>query len=96
MKVMTFNLRYDDEIDGDHRWSLRQDTLLQSIRKHKQLLLGPQKLPKIFYAFGNPKGIEVIDFIYTATLTFVKVNSDSSQFDFIYPSDHTPVIAELT
>lgn len=66
-----------------------------SLFKEAYLTLN-QKRPNTFHAFGNPKGIEAIDFIYTDTLTFINVSSDSSQFDSIYPSDHTPLIAELT
>lgn len=55
-----------------------------------------QERPRTFHAYGDPKGIVAIDFIYTNTLTFHNVMTDTSKFDGLYPSDHYPVIAELT
>lgn len=52
--------------------------------------------PNTFHAYGDPQGIDAIDFIYTNTLTFTDVTTDTTTFDGLYPSDHYPVIAELT
>ena len=52
--------------------------------------------PNTFHAYGDPQGIDAIDFIYTNTLTLTDVTTDTTIFDGLYPSDHYPVIAELT
>lgn len=49
-----------------------------------------------FHAYGDPQGISTIDFIYTNTMTFTNVITDTTTFNGLYPSDHYPVIAELT
>jgi endonuclease/exonuclease/phosphatase family metal-dependent hydrolase len=48
-----------------------------------------------FQAYGDPQGIDAIDFIYTSTLKFTDVITDTTTFNGLYPSDHYPVIAEL-
>jgi endonuclease/exonuclease/phosphatase family metal-dependent hydrolase len=51
--------------------------------------------PNTFHAFGVPNGIEAIDFIYTKSLKFKSIITDTSLIEGHYPSDHYPVIAEL-
>lgn len=55
-----------------------------------------QDRPNTFHAYGDPIGIDAIDFIYTDRLSFLSVTTDTTRFDGLYPSDHYPVIAELT
>jgi len=51
--------------------------------------------PNTFHAFADASGIEAIDFIYTKSLSFKRVITDTSLIEGHYPSDHYPVIAEL-
>ena len=55
-----------------------------------------QERTNTFHAYGDPIGLVAIDFIYTDLLTFTSVTTDTARFDGLYPSDHYPVIAELT
>lgn len=55
-----------------------------------------QERPNSFHAYQDPQGIVAIDFIYTDLLSFASVSTDTARFDGLYPSDHYPVIAELT
>ena len=55
-----------------------------------------QARPNTFHAYGDHIGIDAIDFIYTDRLSFLSVTTDTTRFDGLYPSDHYPVIAELT
>lgn len=65
-------------------------------RYHEAYKTLNQPRPNTFHAYGDPQGIDAIDFIYTDALTFISVTTDISTFDGLYPSDHYPVIAELT
>lgn len=62
---------------------------------HEAYLSLNQPRPNTFHAFGDPQGIAAIDFIYTNTMTFRNVTTDTTTFGGLYPSDHYPVIAEL-
>jgi endonuclease/exonuclease/phosphatase family metal-dependent hydrolase len=67
------------------------------LRKFKEAYLAlNQTRPNTFHAYGDPLGIIAIDFIYTDLLTFTSVTTDTTRFEGLYPSDHYPVIAELT
>lgn len=68
--------------------------LLDKFKEAYRFLNQPR--PNTFHAYGDPIGIEAIDFIYTDTLSFTSVTTDTSKFDGLYPSDHYPVITELT
>lgn len=65
-------------------------------RYHEGYITLNQPRPNTFHAYGDPQGIDAIDFIYTDKLTFQSITTDSGTFDGLYPSDHYPVIAELT
>jgi endonuclease/exonuclease/phosphatase family metal-dependent hydrolase len=54
-----------------------------------------QERPNTFHAYGDPQGLDAIDFIYIQGLTFNSVTTDTTQLDGLYPSDHYPVLAEL-
>ena len=43
LKVMTFNIRYDEEADGRHAWRHRRDLAIETIRRHDPDLLGVQE-----------------------------------------------------
>ena len=50
MKIMTFNLRYDNESDGFNSWSLRKEPLLKMIHKHQADVIGTQETTDRIYA----------------------------------------------
>ncbi|MBW1980964.1 MAG: endonuclease/exonuclease/phosphatase family protein [Deltaproteobacteria bacterium] len=43
MRVMTFNLRFENEFDGDNCWANRCEILLETIRKYSPHVLGTQE-----------------------------------------------------
>jgi endonuclease/exonuclease/phosphatase family metal-dependent hydrolase len=43
MKVMTFNLRFENEEDGRNAWIHRRDPVIRLIRKHRPMILGTQE-----------------------------------------------------
>jgi endonuclease/exonuclease/phosphatase family metal-dependent hydrolase len=43
LTAMTFNVRYDEESDGRHRWRHRRPLVLETIRSHQPHLLGLQE-----------------------------------------------------
>lgn len=54
-----------------------------------------QARPNTFHAYGDPDGLDAIDFIYAHGLNFISVTTDTTQLDGLYPSDHYPVLAEI-
>ena len=54
-----------------------------------------QPRPNTFHAYGDPQGLDAIDFIYAHGLTFKSVTTLTTQLDGLYPSDHYPVLAEI-
>lgn len=54
-----------------------------------------QPRPNTFHAFGDPQGLDAIDFIYAHGLKFKSVTTLTTQLDGLYPSDHYPVLAEI-
>lgn len=54
-----------------------------------------QTRPNTFHAYGDPHGLDAIDFIYAHGLNFISVTTDTTQLDELYPSDHYPVLAEI-
>lgn len=82
---------------GDFNSPLEHDLHRPLLAQFKEAYITlNQERPNTFHAFGDPKGIEAIDFIYTDHLSFKKVTTDVSKYNALYPSDHFPVIAELT
>ncbi|WP_170311479.1 endonuclease/exonuclease/phosphatase family protein [Vallitalea okinawensis] len=43
LKVMTFNIRYDNNWDHDHSWTLRRQNVVNKIKEHQPDLLGVQE-----------------------------------------------------
>jgi endonuclease/exonuclease/phosphatase family metal-dependent hydrolase len=43
IRVMTYNIRFDNPHDGDNRWELRRERLSSLIRFHQPDLLGVQE-----------------------------------------------------
>jgi endonuclease/exonuclease/phosphatase family metal-dependent hydrolase len=43
MRMMTFNLRFENEMDGDNAWSHRRELVLRLIRRHAPDILGTQE-----------------------------------------------------
>jgi endonuclease/exonuclease/phosphatase family metal-dependent hydrolase len=43
LRVMTFNLRFENDFDGDNHWLNRRDFLVKTIKKHRPHLLGTQE-----------------------------------------------------
>ena len=43
MRVMTFNLRFENEFDGENHWLNRRDFLIRMILKYRPHLLGTQE-----------------------------------------------------
>lgn len=82
---------------GDFNSNLSRPLHQPFLSRYKEAYLSlNQARPNTFHAYGDPQGIDAIDFIYTDVLTFISVTTDTSRFDGLYPSDHYPVIAELT
>lgn len=50
LRIMTFNVRYPAKGDGENRWELRRDLLVETIREKAPDLLGTQEL---FYEQGQ-------------------------------------------
>lgn len=50
LRVMSFNVRYPANSDGENRWELRQDTLVRAIRLVNPDMMGTQEL---FYIQGE-------------------------------------------
>ncbi|HOV85067.1 MAG TPA: endonuclease/exonuclease/phosphatase family protein [Syntrophobacteraceae bacterium] len=42
-RVMTFNLRFENDRDGDHAWSLRKDFVVEVVKACKPAILGTQE-----------------------------------------------------
>lgn len=43
MRVMTFNLRFDNELDGENRWVNRRGVVIQLIERYDPSILGTQE-----------------------------------------------------
>jgi endonuclease/exonuclease/phosphatase family metal-dependent hydrolase len=43
VRVMTFNLRFENDLDGDNSWASRRDLLIQTIRKYRPHVIGTQE-----------------------------------------------------
>jgi len=83
-------------LTGDFNSNLDKPLHQPLLRRYKEVYLSlDQTRPNTFHAYGDPQGLDAIDFIYTDTLSFTSVTTDTATFDGLYPSDHYPVIAEL-
>jgi len=51
MRVMTFNLRFENDRDGDNAWMYRRDMVVSLINSYKPAILGTQegKWPQLMY-----------------------------------------------
>jgi len=58
---MTFNLRFENEFDGENHWLNRRDFLVQTIQKHRPHLLGTQEGKPLMLEFlsANLEGYEL-------------------------------------
>jgi len=50
LRVMTFNVRYPEAKDGENRWEVRRDLLVQTVREKAPDVMGTQEL---FYEQGQ-------------------------------------------
>jgi endonuclease/exonuclease/phosphatase family metal-dependent hydrolase len=50
MQFMTFNLRFENNIDGDNSWNQRRDIVVEVVKKYSPSVLGTQE--------GTPRQIE--------------------------------------
>lgn len=55
MRVMTFNLRFENETDGANAWSLRRESVAALIKRHNPAILGTQEgmWPQLVYLRDN-------------------------------------------
>lgn len=84
-------------LTGDFNSPIDQPLHAPFLKRFKEAYTSLNQVrPNSFHGFGDPLGINAIDFIYTNTLTFQSVMTDTEKFEGLYPSDHYPVIAELT
>ena len=62
IRVMSFNIRYDTESDGIHKWDNRKDFVLEVIQDFDPDLLGIQEAMKsqVDYLSNNLKDIIVL------------------------------------
>ena len=51
MRVMTFNLRFENDFDGENHWLNRRDFLVKTIQKYRPHLLGTQEGKPSMLAF---------------------------------------------
>ena len=51
MKVMTFNLRYDNTTDGYNQWSLRKEAMLKMIQAHDADVIGTQECTQVIFDY---------------------------------------------
>jgi endonuclease/exonuclease/phosphatase family metal-dependent hydrolase len=51
MKVMTFNLRYDNTTDGYNQWSLRKEALVKMIQDHHADVIGTQECTQVIFDY---------------------------------------------
>lgn len=65
MRVMTFNLRFENDFDGENHWLNRRDFLVRTIQKHRPHLLGTQE--------GKPLMLEFL----SANLEGYQLSADS-------------------
>src|SRR5256885_1408740 len=54
LRIMTFNVRYDEEADGPHAWPYRRDAAVAMIREHEVDLVALQEpLPNQWRDIGE-------------------------------------------
>jgi endonuclease/exonuclease/phosphatase family metal-dependent hydrolase len=61
LRVMTFNLRFENDFDGENHWLNRRDLLVRTVQKHRPHLLGTQEGKPSMLAFlsDNLKGYQL-------------------------------------
>ncbi len=61
MRVMTFNLRFENDFDGENHWLNRRDFLVRTILKYRPHVLGTQEGKPSMLAFlsGNLDGYQI-------------------------------------
>ena len=69
MRVMTFNLRFENEIDGDNRWAHRCELLVKTILKSGPHILGTQE--------GKPSQLDFL----SARLVDYRISAESRHWD---------------
>ena len=55
MRVMTFNLRFENDLDGENHWIHRRDLLVETVLKYVPHVLGTQEGKPSQFAFLNEK-----------------------------------------
>lgn len=60
VSVMSFNLRYNNPGDGDNRWDLRREAVVECIKDHNPDIIGTQEglMEQIEYLEGELQGYE--------------------------------------
>ena len=53
LRVMTFNLRFENDLDGENHWRNRRDLLVRTILKYRPHVLGTQEGKPTMLAFLN-------------------------------------------
>jgi len=43
VRIMTFNLRFENDMDGSNAWSFRRELVIHVIKRHKPAILGTQE-----------------------------------------------------
>ena len=61
LRVMTFNLRFENDFDGENHWLNRRNFLVKTIQKHRPHLLGTQegKPSMLMFLRDNLKGYQI-------------------------------------
>ncbi|MCE5335796.1 MAG: endonuclease/exonuclease/phosphatase family protein [Desulfobacteraceae bacterium] len=62
MKIMTFNLRFENDFDGENGWDHRKDLVTRLIANHRPCLLGTQEgtTGQLRYLQNNLAGYELL------------------------------------
>jgi hypothetical protein len=55
LRVMTFNLRFENDFDGENHWLNRRDFLVKTIRKYRPHVLGTQEGTPLMLEFLNDR-----------------------------------------
>jgi hypothetical protein len=69
LRVMTFNLRFENELDGDNHWLNRRDFLVRTILKYRPHVVGTQE--------GKPSQLSFLE----KNLDGYRISADSRHWD---------------